>query len=515
MTVNLSRNLLDNRHPQYAAMSPDWIFWAQSYNGGQEYTAAKHLFKFCRETDGRYSARLKRADRNNFTKQILDLVIQYLFKEAPARKHDKASQAIQDFWEDVDGKGTQIDDFARQLGTNVGLYGFHYVVVDKPPEIAVTKAEQQAKGLKPYAYFVSPVDVFDVVFDDKTGHITQILIREYTRGVIDLRNERENDNLQERFRLWFKDPVSGAVTWTLYKKDKDGKPVVDSQGAISLERIPIAKVTRGDSTYGGSSIVGDVATLDRSVYNYNSLCDEILYDQTFSILRLPWDGKAQEFYDEWGLVLSTKSVLPYPKDAAMAPDYISPDASQGELILKRIDQKTNQIFKLQNLQDTVGRTVDTQKTGGTNSAQSGIAKAYDFEKLNAGLGEFGDVLEKGEEAIAELVNLWEGETDAMHTDLIDYPDTFNIKSMVQELMEYNMLSTAVNSERFRKILEKNLVKKATPKLEEKDFIEIMDEIETSQSPAMVEAEQNAAANSLRTPANAPVKPKPAGSNKAV
>lgn len=481
----LERTLLENRHPEYTTRAPEWAFWTQSYNGGQEYTQAQHLFKFVKESDECYKERLKRADRNNFTKQVLDLITQYLFKELPTRKTDKATEALKRFWLDVDGKGTTIDEFASELGNQVGITGTCYVVVDKPVGTALTKLDQQQKGLFPYAYILSPVDVLDVVFNSQNGEIEQILIRETTRGEIDLREKRDGDGLKERFRLWIKNPETQKVEWLLYEKDKDGKEKILEQGSISISRVPIEKVTRGKSTYGGSSIIGDIAALDRSVYNYNSCCDQIIYDQTFSTLALEFDGNFSKFYDEHGITLGTKSVIPFPK-GGIPPAFISPDASQGEFILNRIDQKTTQIYQVQNLQDTMG---NSQK-GQQEKAQSGVAKGWDFEKLNTGLVKFGGVLEKAEKAIAVLVHLWEGEKDELDSDLIDYPDSFDVKTLVQQLNEYNMLSMAVHSEKYRKLLEADLVKKATPKLEETDLKIVLEEIEASTNPEL-EAEKQA------------------------
>ncbi len=469
----MKRTLLDNRHPDYTALSPDWLFWAQSYNGGAEYAKGNHLFKYTRETDKSYEERLKRADRNNFTRQVLDLIVQYLFKENPSRKKDKAGDAVANFWENVDGKGTKIDDFMKLLATNVGIFGAHYVVVDKPQGKAITKAQQQALGLNPYVYMVSPLDVLDVVFNGRSGEIEQILIRETTRGEVDLRTAREGDSVKTVYRLWYKD--GGIVKWTLYEKDEKGDLKTLEDGQITINKIPIVKVTRGNSTYGGASVIGDIATLDRSVYNYNSCCDQIIYDQTFSTLALEFDGQMKEFFEDWGIILGTKSIIPYPKGGQL-PQFISPDASQGEFILKRIDQKVTQIYQVQNLQDTQGAT----QQGKPQQVQSGVAKGWDFEKLNAGLCEFGDVLEKGDEAIAALVKLWDRDETPVEADLIDYPESFDVKSLTDELTEYNMLSSAVSSETYRKFLEKNLVKKASPKLEQAEQKTINAEIDGSQ-----------------------------------
>lgn len=475
----MARTFLDNRHPEYNSLEPDWSFWSQSYNGGEEYAQAGHLFKHPRESKKAYEERLKRADRNNFTRQVQDLIVQYLYKEKPTRKNEKASESILRFWNNVDGKGTKIDDFMRQLATKVGLFGTYYVVIDKPQGIATTKAEQEALGLFPYAYTVSPVDVLDVVFNGRTGEIEQIMIRETTRGEVSILDERESNGLKTQYRVWLKTPE--GVKWMLYEKGQEEKPSLIREGNIGLKQIPIRKITRGASTYGGMSVVGDIATLDRAIYNYNSCCDQIIYDQTFSTLTLEYDGQMVDFFENWEIVVGTKSALPYPR-GGNPPAYISPDASQGEFILKRIDQKVTQIYQVQNLQDTMGNS----QQGQPQKAQSGVAKGWDFEKLNAGLCEYGNVMEQAEEAMALLVNLWEGETKPIEEDLIDYPESFDIKSLTDELNEFNLLTESVSSDTYRKLLEKRLVSKG-PKLEKDEMEAVKTEIEASMDIAQEQA----------------------------
>ncbi len=488
MSDGQKRTLLDNRHPDYPRLAPEWEFYQQSYEGGQAYRDAKHLFKFPKETDANYKERVKRASRLNFTKQVLDLIVQYLGKEAPRRNEEKAGDVLKTFWKDVDRRGTSINDFSRHLQTMMGLYGRYYIVVDKPQGAALTKAQQNEKKLNPYAYGVSPLDVLDIVIDDATGYVTQALIREFTRGEIDLRKERESDQLKEQYRLWVK--TENGVEWVLYEKDSQdaSKPKIIGNGTISIPRVPIIVANRT-----GGSLVEDVASLDRKIYNYESLLDQILYDQTFSILRLPWGEDASDFYEKWEVKLSTKCILPYPPDSGVAPDFISPDASQGALIVDAIEKKVGQVYQVKNLQDTVGNS------GQSKNNESGVAKGWDFEKLNAGLVAFADNTEKVEREIAQLVRLWEDDKTELPEDLIDYPDTFEVETLVQKLSEYTLLEGAVRSETFKKSLQKSLVRRAAPKLSPAEMDSITAEIDASISPEDEAANQKKEADKLRNP----------------
>jgi hypothetical protein len=485
MSTGSKRTILDNRHPEYAKLAPEWLFWKQAYEGGPDYRSAGHLFRFPRESKKSYDERLKRAGRMNFVKQVLDLIMQYLSKEAPSRKKDIASAAIQGFWEDADRQGTSIDDFMHAVGVNAGIFGRYYIVIDKPPELAVNKLDQTQRKLNPYAYGVSPLDVLDVIYG-ADGTIEQALIREYVRGPIDLLEPRDSDELQERYRIWIK--TFGEVFWVLCKLDEKGEVVKLEQGYLPIPRVPIIEVRRT-----GGSLIDDIATLDRTVYNYGSLLDQILYDQTFSTLRLPYSGTFEEFYDKWELTIGTKSIIPFDAEIGAAPDYISPDASQGTLLVEAIEKAIGKIYQCKNLQDTVGNA----QQGKPAAAASGIAKGYDFEKLNAGLAQYADDLEKAEEGLVELVNLWEGITEPIAPDLIDYQDSFDVKTLMQELTEYTLLAQNVQSATFKKLQQKKIVKKADPKMEPADYDIVMAEIDASQDPAEIAAQQAKQAGRLR------------------
>ncbi len=481
------RTLLDNRHPDYEKMAPSWAFWQASYNGGAEYDAGENLFRFPRETEKNYDERKKRAARMNYTRQVQDLIVQYLTKEAPDRKKDAASQPVQDFWENCDRQGKSLDDFMRDVAVWIGVYGNQYLVVDNPTGVAVNKAEQDAKGLKPYVYSVSPLDMLDFVRDPITGYITQALVREYYRAPVNLLEPREGDEKQVRYRVWVN--TESGVYWALYVLDKDKQPLKTADGILGINRVPIIEVVKT-----GRSMIDDVSTLDRQVYNYNSLIDQIAYDQTFSTLCMPWtNGSTEDFYDNWELKLGTKSILPYQAENGQMPTYISPDAAQASILIQAVEKKITTIYQAKNLQDTVG---SAQQNGGNVSAQSGIAKGYDFEKLNAGLAQYADDLEKADEQLAELVGLWMGETKAIAPDLIDYPDTFDTKTLMQDLTEYAQLQINVQSPTFKKIQQKKLVKKADPKMDKANFDIVMTEIDASQDPAEIAAAQQNQRNKL-------------------
>ncbi len=464
------RTLLDNRHPDYLRKAADWQFWQQAYDNDDNYRQAGHLFRFPRENAVHYQERLRRSSRMNFTRQVLDLLLQYLSKEAPLRQTRLAPQRLLEFWENADRKHASMTQWMHGVSIVTALFGHCYIVVDKPTTLAATRQAETEQQLIPYAYCVSPLDLLDWVEDTGSGALTQALIRETVRGPINLAGPREDDDLQTRYRLWLK--TDSGVEWILFQTDVNGQPVIAGRGIAGISEIPIVCVTRT-----GGSLIGDIAALDRKIYNYESLLDQILYDQTFSTLRLPWTGSTESFYEAWELTLGTKSILPYDPGTGATPDFIAPDASQGALILNAIEQSINRIYQSRNLLDTVG-TVQSAST-----PASGVARGYDFEKLNAVLSAFADDLEQAEQQIARLVLLWDGDTTPLPTNLVDYPDTFDTQTLLQTLEECRQLSQSVHSATFQTQLQQKLVKLAAPKLNAETQQRIDSEIQQAEAPS--------------------------------
>jgi hypothetical protein len=126
--------------------------------------------------------------------------------------------------------------------------------------------------------------------------------------------------------------------------------------------------------------------------------------------------------------MSTKRVFLYNGESGVVPGFISPDIKQAELIIDAINKIINEIYH------TVGlageRTKQDNAVGIDNS--SGVAKAYDFERVNALLVAKADSLETVENQLARLVALWNGDEARMNEDYVSYPDNFDTRGLYDE-----------------------------------------------------------------------------------
>jgi hypothetical protein len=197
-----------------------------------------------------------------------------------------------------------------------------------------------------------------------------------------------------------------------------------------------------DSVYTNPSLISDIAYLDRACANYLSNLDAIIQDQTFSQLTMPAQGVEIGSSEERKLAeIGTKRVFTYDGEAGVKPEYISPDPRQAQLIITTIKQIINEIYHSVGMAGE--RTKQDNSMGIDNS--SGVAKAYDFDRVNALLKSKADSLKKLESGLAYLVARYmkfEFEEEKEPEDLVLYPETFDTRGLTDEFeiaMNFSLL----------------------------------------------------------------------------
>jgi len=290
---------------------------------------------------------------------------------------------------------------------------------------AITAADERETGARVYTYMVKPIDVLDIGFS-KDGELNWILVREYVRDDAD--PITSSGKVFEQYRLWTR------YDWSLFTEEEGegGDKIVSliDHGEHGLGIVPCFPVTHviGNHRYKAPSLIDDTAYLDRAVANYLSNLDAIIQDQTFSQLVMPAQGllPGDEKYDQL-LEMGTKRIFTYDGEAGAEPKYISPDAGQARLIVEVVNKIIAEIYH------TIGmageRTKQDNAVGIDNS--SGVAKAYDFERVNSLLASKAASLENAENRLVNLVLKWHGKSEP-EQELVKYPQTFDVRSLYDE-----------------------------------------------------------------------------------
>jgi hypothetical protein len=449
---------LKRRHPLYDRMLAHWIFVEATYNGGRDWFEG-NIFRYIKEGDKEFKDRLARAYRFNHSKEIVDLVQKYIFKSPVERNTKDASKEINAFWKKATLTGLDIDQYMRLIGAMSSIFGRIWIFTDttKTNDL-LTKADESKADARVYTYFVKPTDILDFSFDEN-GNYNWVLVRETYRDDVD--PILTSGEVKERFRLWMKDE------WYLFQITMSGRTkkviveIVD-HNINPLNTVPCFHVDNviGESKYAAHGLIDDIAYLDRATANYLSNLDAIIQDQTFSQLAMPAQSTlpGDEKYDHL-IEMGTKRIFLYDGEGTGEPKYLSPDVKQAEIIVVVINKIINEIYH------TVGmageRTKQDNAVGIDNS--SGVAKAYDFERLNSLLVTKSESLENCENKLTSFVHLW-NEISPQGQRLVKYPDTFDVRSLFDEFTVAEHLGQMTAPDDVRREQMKQVIDKLFPAL---------------------------------------------------
>lgn len=451
------RAFIDRRHPEYAEHLKHWEFLEATYHGGRDWFD-ENIFQYLKEGDKEFAARIQRAYRFNHTREVVDLVQKYIFKSAVIRNEKDADPRIVSFWQNVTLSGLDIDQFMALMSTLSSIFGRVWLFTNSTASTTIiTRADERRSKARVYAYFVKPQDVLDFGMN-QVGEVTWVLLREKIRDDED--PIYSTGEVSFRYRLW---TLDGWMLFDEVEEGKRGKVIrLLDEGPNPIGRIPGFPIDHiiGEHRYTAPGLINDIAYLDRAVANYLSNLDAIIQDQTFSQLVMPAQGMlpGDDKYDKL-LEMGTKRIFAYDGEAGAKPEYISPDAKQAELIISVINKIINEIYH------TVGmageRTKQDNAVGIDNS--SGVAKAYDFERVNSLLVSKAGSLENAENRLVDLVLAW-NKAKPVEDELVKYPDNFDVRNLFDEFTVAERLALVEAPNVIRREQMKAVVDKLFPRL---------------------------------------------------
>ena len=468
---NAMKALIKRRHPGYDCNLNHWEFCEDTYEGGREWFE-KNIHKYLKEGLKEYSDRLCRSYRFNHTKEVVQLVTKYIFKQGVIRNMDDTSSALKDFWDQATLDGSSVDVFMKRVSDWTSINGRVWVAVDsKAPKGLLTKADEVSGKARIYTYLVEQEDMLDFSRDE-WGKLNWVLYRIPYRDDTDPIESK--GEVRDRYMLWTREEF--FVLEERKDPSKSGKKsvvVVVRQGPNELGEVPLFHVDHleNDEHYAPPGLIDDIAYLDRAVANYLSNLDAIIQDQTFSQLVMPAQGilPGEEGYDKL-LEMGTKRIFLYDGESQHGPEYLTPDAAQAAMIVSVIKMIIGEIYHSIGMAGE--RTKQDNAMGIDNS--SGVAKAYDFDRMNALLAAKADMLERAECRLSYLVKRYAGEMDAAPAgipshdesleNLIKYPDSYDVRGLPDEFDIASNLALLDAPDELRRHQMSVLVEKIFPRL---------------------------------------------------
>jgi hypothetical protein len=438
------------QHELYTQYAPLWQFYIDAYQGTGEFSDGSALVQFTREGADTYQQRKRLAYYPNYCAPIIDFYVSSVFRRGVQRDFAASKVLLfEDFVPNVDRAFSHIDDFMRTAALYAQIFGFCPVLVDMPrePELPIlSKLDQFTAKMMPYFVILSPLQVWNWE-TDSLGALNWILICE----------ERQEEEGAERFRFIDRE------RWEIIERREGIEYVIESQ-EHGLGLVPVVSV-KNQPLYGepfiGLSAIRDIARVNKRLMNLYSELDQILRNQTFSILTVPYDPEGID--KDGALNLGTVNALRFNPESSHAPQFISPDASQGQLYLEAIKRLIDEIFRLARLEQL-----------GISREMSGVAMSYYFRATNDTLAAKADQLEKAESALWRIWCLWQG---AEWQGIVHYPDEFDVRDtqkMIAQALDLQALG--MGSVTFERILRKQIANAVLESVSDSDMQKVLEEI---------------------------------------
>lgn len=400
-------------HPYFTQHLTRLNFLFNSYLGGETYRNGSYLRKYFGEDNApfdAYSARLDTTPLDNHVKTTVDIYRSYLWRQHPNRTLDTLADNpfVREFIKDADLDGQGIDSFLKSALDIAMVTGYMWIAIDRPAVQLESAAQELDEGVRAYASMYTPQMVPNWSWARAlNGRKVLSYIKVLEVATTDVHTYKE----------WYVDKV---ITTTVGLDALTGKytSIIDSNEVENtLGKIPFICLAPQKSmlTGLGDSILGDVADIQRSIYNKLSELEQTIRMSGHPTLVKTADTSATT--GAGGVV-----VMPDTLDPGLVPFILQPSNAIGDIItaIEHDISAINSMTHLGAIRATKG------------SAQSGVALQTERQLLNSKLSDLADTIEETE---MKVWNLWFEWMDITPSEKfkIEYYKTFDTKDSAYEI----------------------------------------------------------------------------------
>jgi hypothetical protein len=346
-----------------------------------------------REDEDAWKRRIYHATLVPYLTRIAEQAAGLILRKPIQLVAEEEGAEVDPYWEqfvnNVDGYGTNLDAFARRIVISSLLYGHAGILVDYPStEAAANLQEERLRGLRPYFIKVDAKQILGWrrAEGSPIAPITQVRINEYVHEPV---GEFGDELVQQirvlepgRWRLFRTGGAEGQQNWT-----------VIAEGSTSLPIIPLSityssKVAEFIST----PPLLEVANLNIAHAQRTADLHHSLHIAAMPILTL------KAFDDNESTVgLSANNAIMLPPDG---------DASYVEPASSAFDAQQNFIHEIENQMSTLGISVLFQQKMGSETAESKRLSRTDSDSLLAIVSkDLQDALQQAFNAAGAFVNI--------------------------------------------------------------------------------------------------------------
>lgn len=412
-----------------------WNFLYNSFMGGEEYRKGRYLHHYWGENDAPFDAYQRRLDAtplDNHVRTTVDIYRSYIWKNPPSREFGslEGNPFVESFIYDADRMGQTLDSWMKDTLAWAMTLGELWILVDKPDTPVDNEADALAEDIRAYVTAYTPQSVLDwdyiktangsrelvyvKTIEWKTE--TQVGLREWTPTVI----KEHTVNVDE---------LTGEYT-TIEK-------TVEIPN--NLRRVPFIRyIPMPDPGYNhGVSMMGDVADIQRSIYNKLSELEQNIRISNHPMLVKTPEAQAQAGA---GAIIN----IPEDTDGSLKPYLLQPSGASIDGIIKAIEKDVEAINHMTHL-----TAVRAQK-----NAMSGVALQTERQLLNAKLGDLSDSITELENKIWDMWCEW---MDVENNITVTYSHHFDTRDPGYEMELIGKALEAVDDPAFANWAKRELV----------------------------------------------------------
>ena len=391
-------------HDAYQYYHNRFKFLGDSYQGGYDYFAGRYLEPYYYESREDYEKRLRQLGLDNHVKSVTGIYNSFLFRKDPKRNYGSIENdpGLVPFLQDADLDGRSYQSFMRDLSAYTMVYGNTWVVIDKAINTANTRAEELEQGIRPYVSMFTPENVLDWQYERQANGYYKLTYLKVKEEVI------EDTQFIREYT-----PTEVNV-YKLDGGEKTGEMVYSLPNNLGEVPAVCVYAQRSNVRGIGVSAVGDIADIQREIYEFGSEIEQIIRLTNHPSLVKTADTEASA---------GAGSIIQIPQnmDPGLKPYLLQPDGANIEAVLETISRKIESIDRMACLGGI--RSIESRRL-------SGIGLQTEFQMLNAKLADFAMNLEHAEEQIWRFWSKYQGQ---VWDGMVEYPRTFSIQDKVNDI----------------------------------------------------------------------------------
>lgn len=443
---------LEEKHEKYTANVDEWKKFKAAYSGTKALVDHGVLKRNSRETASSYEERKENAYGFNYTNRIVNIINSYIFQKPSANDYGALSddELFQKFLNDADFQGKTFGHVINDLQRWCSVFGHVGLLIDKPVIDGVrTVAQDVADNIYPFITSYTPLNILDWRHERING-----------RSVLSYIKLLDDDG---NYRLWWRD------SWEVWAVEKNNV-VLKSSGVNPLGEIPFIFMMNDESDVRciGKSDIQEISRLDIAILRLLSGSEEIFELASFPMLMKPYlPGGVSD-----NEVVGVDSVLEFdPREPASKPEWLKTAVAEP---ITAISEWIN------NLIEEMYKSINASGLNSSTQVKSGEALTKEFAALNAFLAKKTRVsVISTESSVIYYYLLWQGQMSLFDDVSIDRAMDFDTNSLANDLDNYTVARTLVNSEAYQKKLQKVIARKTLPNTTPADELIINSQIDNA------------------------------------